>query len=113
MFDQILATVKEHLGSQPQVAQSIPPEHAGAIHNEIASHVAEGLNAQSGGSGGTGGLLSSLQHGMGSGNPIANAVEGGLASSLASKFGLPPAITGAISASLPGLIQKFAQKQQG
>jgi len=33
---------------------------------------------------------------MASGGPITGAIEGGLASSLASKFGLPPMVTGAI-----------------
>jgi hypothetical protein len=33
-----------------------------------------------------------------------------LVSSLTSKFGLPPVVTGAIAGALPGLLQKFAQK---
>ena len=41
---------------------------------------------------------------------LVNAIEGGLASSLGSKFGLPPMATGAIAAALPGLLQKFAHK---
>lgn len=51
-----------------------------------------------------------LQKGLTSGNPVTNAIEGGLASSLGSKFGLPPMVTGAIAAALPGLLQKFAHK---
>ena len=51
-----------------------------------------------------------LENSATSGSPVVNAIEGGLASTLASKFGLPPAATGAISAMLPGLLQKFAHK---
>jgi len=43
-------------------------------------------------------------------SPITSAIEGGLVASLGSKFGLPPAATGAIAAALPGLLQKFAHK---
>ena len=56
-------------------------------------------------------MLSSLTQNLGSGGGITSAIEGGLVSSLASKFGLPPMFTGAIAASLPGLIQKFAQRE--
>jgi uncharacterized protein YidB (DUF937 family) len=55
-------------------------------------------------------MLSMLENSLTSGNPVANAIEGGLVSSLTSKFGLSPAVTGAIAASLPGLLQKFAHK---
>lgn len=51
-----------------------------------------------------------LQGGGSSGNPVSSAIEGGLVSSLASKFGLPPMVTGAISTALPGLLQKFSNK---
>ena len=57
-----------------------------------------------------GGLLSKLQNAATSGSPVVNAIEGGVVSSLASKFGLPPAVTGAIAASLPGILQKVAHK---
>lgn len=101
--------VKEHLGNNPQVAQAIPAGQESAVHEEVANHVTAGLAQQVQGSG-VGGLLSQLQAGLTSGSPITNAIEGGLVGSLASKFGLPPAVTGAIAASLPGLLQKFAHK---
>ena len=110
MFDQILALVKEHIGGNPAVASAIPPEQADAIHNEIASHVQNGLQSQAAAQGGTGNLLASLESSLTSGGAVPSAIEGGLVSSLASKFGLSPALTGAIAGSLPALLQKFAHK---
>ncbi len=110
MFDQILQLVKEHMGSNPQVSSAIPADQRDDFHNEIASHITNGLKSQASTQGGVGGLLSMLQGGMSSGNPITSAIEGGLVSSLGSKFGLPPMATGAIAAALPGLLQKFAHK---
>jgi uncharacterized protein YidB (DUF937 family) len=117
MFDEILNAVKEHLGNNPQVANAIPADQADAIHNEIATHVTNALSGQgqsdatgSSGGGGLSGLLGKLESEVTSGSPIVNAIGGGLVSSLASKFGLGPAATGAIAASLPGLLQKFAPK---
>ena len=110
MFDQILDLVKQHIGSNPQVASAIPAGQEDAVHKEIASHVTNGLASQASSHGGVGGLLSMLQGGISSGSPVTSAIEGGLASSLGSKFGLPPMVTGAISAALPGLLQKFAHK---
>ena len=110
MFDQILDLVKQQIGNNPQVASAIPKEQADAVHHEIATHVTNGLAEQVNAQGGIGGLLSSLQNTLTSGSPVTNAIEGGLISSLASKFGLPPLVTGAIAASLPGLLQKFAHK---
>jgi uncharacterized protein YidB (DUF937 family) len=110
MFDQILNLVKEHLGSNPQVASAIPPEKADEVHKEIASHVTNGLASEATQSGGVGGLLSKLQNGVSAGSPVTSAIEGGLVSSLANKFGLPPMVTGAIAAMLPGLLQKFVHK---
>jgi len=109
MFDQILQMVKDHMGSNPEVSSAIPADQADEVHKEIASHISNGLQTQAA-SQGTGGLLASLEGGLTSGNPISSAIEGGLVSSLASKFGLPPSITGAISGALPGLLQKFAHK---
>jgi len=51
-----------------------------------------------------------LEHEITSGNPIVNAVGGALVGGLASKFGLGSAASGAIAASLPALLQKFAPK---
>ena len=110
MFDQILSLIKEHVGNNPAVSSVIPAEQQDAIHQEIASHVTNGLAQQTVTQGGVGSLLSKLEAGLTSGSPITNAIEGGLVSSLASKFGLSPMITGAIAASLPGLLQKFAHK---
>ena len=110
MFDQILDLVKQHLGGNSQISSAIPAGQADQVHNEIASHITNGLASQASAQGGVGGLLSMLQGGMSSGNPITNAIEGGLTSSLGSKFGLPPMVTGAITSALPGLLQKFAHK---
>lgn len=110
MFDQILQMVKEHLGNNPQVSGNIPAGQEDALHNEVASHITNGLASGATTQGGVGGLLDSLKNAATSGSPIAGAIEGGLVSSLASKFGLPPMITGAIAGALPGLLQKFAHK---
>jgi len=110
MFDQILQLVKEHMGSDPQISSTIPADQHDAVHNEIASHVTNGLKSQATTQGGAGGLLSMLQAGMASGSPVVSAIEGGLVGSLGSKFGLSPMVTGAIAAALPGLLQKFAHK---
>jgi hypothetical protein len=109
MFDQILQMVKDHMGNNPEINAAIPAGQADEVHREIASHIRNGLQTQAA-SQGSGGLLSSLEGSLTSGNPVSSAIEGGLVSSLASKFGLPPSITGAISGALPGLLQKFAHK---
>jgi hypothetical protein len=111
MFNEILNMVKEHLGNNPQVASTIPEGQEDQVHREVATQIHNTLNQNSGGFGGMGGMLSQLQNGLTSNNPIANAIEGGIVSSLASKFGLPPAATGAIAASLPGLLQKIGRHQ--
>ncbi|QQL49947.1 DUF937 domain-containing protein [Mucilaginibacter ginkgonis] len=110
MFDEILNLVKSHLGSNPAVANSIPADQADDIHNEVATHINNGLQQQVNTQDGIGGMLSSLENAAASGGPVTNAIEGGLVGSLASKFGLSPAITGAIAAALPGILQKFAHK---
>lgn len=110
MFDQILDLVKQHIGNNPQVASAIPPGQEEEVHKEIASQVTNGLATQAATQGGVGGLLSKLQSGVAAGGPVTSAIEGGLVSSLASKFGLPPMATGAIAAALPGILQKFAAK---
>ena len=110
MVDQILNLVKEHIGNNPQVATNIPKGQEEAVHQEIATHVTNGLAGQAASQGGVGGLLSKLQSGLTSGSPVTSAIEGGLIGSLASKFGLPPAATGAIAAALPALLQRFAHK---
>jgi len=109
MFDQILNMVKEQMGNHPEASSAIPAAHADAVHHEIAGAVESGVKSQAATSGGIGGLLSSLA-GAGSGSPVANAITGGLVGTLTSKFGLPPAATGAIAAAIPGILQKFAHK---
>ena len=110
MFDEILKMVKDHLGNDQQLSSAVPDEHRDALHNEVASQVTDGLKYHATTMGGAGGLLSSLQKTMTSGSPVVNAIEGGLVSSLASKFGLSPLMTGAIAAVLPGILQKFLNK---
>lgn len=110
MFDQILNVVKEQMAGNPQVAAAIPADKADDVHKEVASHIEQGLKGQSTGQGGIGGLLSSFTGGSGSGNPLTGAIEGGLVSTLGSKFGLSPTVTGAIAGSIPGILQKFAHK---
>lgn len=114
MFDEILNLVKEHLGNNPEIAAALPAGQADAVHNEIATHVANSLSTETPGeSGGLGGLFSTLKNSITSGGTATNAIEGGLVSSLAAKFGLPPSVTGAIAGALPGLLQKYmANKTQ-
>lgn len=102
--------VKQQIGANPQVKAAIPAGQEKAVHDEVATQITHGLASQAATQGGVGGLLSKLQDGLTSGNPVVNAIEGGLVGSLTSKFGLPPAATGAIAAALPGLLQKFAHK---
>jgi hypothetical protein len=108
MFDQILQMVKEHMDNNPQVAAAIPAEQADAIHQEIATHINNGLQGQPTAQGGASGLLSQFESSLSSGNLLTSAIAGGLIGSLGSKFGLSSAATGAIAASLPALLQKFA-----
>ena len=102
--------VKEHLGNNLQVASAVPENQKDAVHNEIAHHITNNLKSEAATQGGAGGLLSMLQGAVTSGSPVTGAIEGGLVSSLTSKFGLLPMVTGAIAGALPGLLQKFAQK---
>ena len=110
MFDEILQMVKEHLGNNPQVAATIPAGQADAVHNEIATHIANGLANQPVAQPGASGLLGKLESAVAAGGPVTSAIEGSLINSLTTKFGLPPSVTGAISGALPGLLQKFANR---
>lgn len=110
MFDQILQLVKEHLDSNPQLTQNIPADQVDAVHKEIATHISNGMQNAPEPQGTASGLLSQFENSLSSGNLLTSSVSGGLIGSLGSKFGLSPAITGAIAASLPGLIQKFAHR---
>jgi len=109
MFEQILNMVKDHIGNDPQLSAAIPADQQEAVHNEIATHLANSIPAGADTSNGLGGLLSSVESGL-AGGGLTSMIEGGLVSTLASKFGLPPAVTGAVTAALPGLIAKFTQK---
>ena len=84
MFDDILNLVKEHLGNNPQVAAAIPPGQTGAVHQEIATHINNGIQNQSNSGGIGGNLLSEWENSLSSGNILASAITGGLVSSLAS-----------------------------
>jgi hypothetical protein len=110
MFDEILQAVKEHFATDPKIAAAIPPEQQEEIHNEVATHIANGMAGQNTTTGSGEGLLGKLENEITSGSPIVNAIGGGLIGSLASKFGLGAAASGAIAASLPALLQKFATK---
>jgi hypothetical protein len=110
MFDEILQMVKDHMGSNPAVAGAIPSEQADAIHSEIANHITSGLQNSANTPGSASGILSDIESSLRSGSLTSAAITGGLVSSLASKFGLPPAITGAIAASVPGLLQRYLNK---
>jgi hypothetical protein len=110
MFDEILKAVKDHFAENPQIAASIPADQHDAVHNEIATHIANNLPNQESAAGGMSGILGKLENEIASGNPVVNAVAGGLVGSLASKFGLGSAVSGAIAASLPALLQKFVSK---
>lgn len=110
MFEQILQLVKEHMDSNPQLTQNIPADQADAVHREIATHITNGLQSPPPAQGTGAGLLSQFENSLNSGNLLTSSVAGGLIGSLGSKFGLSSAVTGAIAASLPGLIQKFAHR---
>jgi hypothetical protein len=107
MFDQILQLVKEQLNAHPQIAAAIPPEQADQIHHEIATHITNGIQNPPAAQTESGGILSQIENSLASGGLATSAITGGLVGSLASKFGLPPMITGAIAAALPGLIKKY------
>ena len=106
MFDQIFKLVKEHMGNDSEVASKIPEEKKDAVYNEVATHLTTGLKNQEALHGDFNDMLSMLKGAVASGNPLTSAIV----SSLASKFGLPPSVTGAIAGALPGLLQKFAHK---
>ncbi len=110
MFDQIVKLVKEHIEDDPAIASAIPDDKKDAVYKEIANHLIGGLKNQEALEGGMGGLLSMFQNAVTPGNPLTNAMEGGIVGNLTSKFDLPPAVIGAIAGALPGLLQKFAHK---
>ena len=109
MFDEILKMVKDHLGNNQEVS-SLPADQQDAVHHEVATQMTDALKNQAGAQGGAGGLLSMLQDSLTSGSPVVHAIEGGLVGGLLGKFGLSPTIAGAVTAALPGLLQKFVHK---
>ena len=54
MFDQILNLVKEHLESNPEIANAIPEDQKEAVHEEIANHLTQNLATQAPQEGGIG-----------------------------------------------------------
>ena len=109
MFDEILKMVKDHLGNNQEVSSAIPADQQDAVHHEVATQMTTALKNQASAQGGAGGLLSMLQDSLTSGSPVVHAIEGGLVGGLLGKFGLSP-VAGAITAALPGLLQKFVHK---
>ena len=135
MFEDILKAVKEHFNNNPELAAAIPDQHAEAVHHEIATQIHENIqnsNAAAGNSAiadpnfaaateepqssGLGSMasnfLSSIEQSLSSGGIGTSVISGGLVGALASKFGLPSAVTGAIAAAVPGLLQKLAARNQ-
>ena len=110
MFDQILDIVKQHLNDNPEIANKIPEDKKEEVHKEIANHITNGIKDHAAKEGGIGGLLSTLQNSIAGGGTIPSAIEGGLVGSLTNKLGLSPAISGAIAAAIPGILQKFVHK---
>ena len=109
MFDEVLKMVKDHLGNNQEIS-SLPADQQDAVHHEVATQVTNELKNQASAQGGAGGLLSMLQNSLTSGSPVVHAIEGGLVGGLLGKFGLSPTIAGAVTAALPGLLQKFVHK---
>ena len=110
MFDKILELAKEHFENNPELRSKLTDEQKDAVATEVATHLTTGLTNHEALPGGTGRILSLMEDAGSAGNPLTNAMEGGLINSLACKFGLSPAVTGAIAETLPGLLQKFALK---
>ena len=109
MFDEVLKMVKDHLGNNQEIS-SLPADQQDAVHHEVATQMTNELKNQASTQGGAGGLLSMLQNSLTSGSPVVHAIEGGLVGGLLGRFGLSPTIAGAVTAALPGLLQKFVHK---
>ena len=113
MFEQILQAVNEYLGNNPQIHSALPANQQEAVHQEVANQIHNGLQTEATAQGGIGGLLSQFEGGLANRSLATSAIAGGLMNSLTSKFGLSPAITGAIAAALPAILQKFAEQSHG
>ena len=108
MFDDILKIVQEHLGNDPEVAATLPPEQADSVHREVAEQIHTGIQNPAALLG-EGGISSLLSGGPGANNPIV----GNLVNNLVVKCGLSPEAGSAITAALPGLLQKVLSHGSG
>jgi hypothetical protein len=108
MYEEILQLVKEHLTNNPEVAATVPAEQADSVHQEIAEQIHTGLQNPASLLG-EGGITSLLSGGMGASNPIVS----NLVNNLVAKCGLSPEAGGAITAALPGLLQKVVSHASG
>lgn len=110
MFSQIEELIKSQIGSNPQLASSIPQGQAGEVHQEIAGSLLDGLKSHMSG-GGTGDILSMLTGNSQNSGVVSQAVSGGLIDKLTSKFGMSGGVASSLAASvIPGVIQKFFHK---
>lgn len=101
MYEEILQIVKEHLSSDPQVSATIPTEKADDVHKEVADQINNGIQNPAALLG-EGGIASLMSGGLGAGSPIVS----NLVNNLVSKCGLSAEAGSAITAALPGLLQK-------
>lgn len=106
MFDRVLELVKQQLGNDPKIASEIPPEHADAVHKEVASGVTDGLKDTATG-GGLGGMISSVTGGGGVSGALAPNISRAVAERLNGKFGLSPDTIQSITGAIPGILEKF------
>ena len=108
MYEEILQVVKEHLSNDPEVSATVPAEQADSVHREIADQIHTGLQNPTALLG-EGGITSLLSGGLGSGNPMVS----NLVNNLVSKCGLSAEAGSAITAALPGLLQKVVSQGSG
>ena len=108
MYEEILQLVKEHLTNDPEVSATVPAETADSVHEEIAQQIHAGIQNPTSLLG-EGGITSLLSGGMGANNPIVS----NLVNNLVAKCGLSPEAGGAITAALPGLLQKVVSHSSG
>ena len=108
MFDQVLQLVKQHIGNDPKISSAIPAEHKEDVHREVANGVTDGIK-NTATAGGIGGMLSSVTGGS-SGGGITSGIQKAVADRLAGKFGLSSETIHAITAALPGIVEKVTGK---
>jgi hypothetical protein len=118
MFEEILRMVKEHFSNHPEISSEIPPEHADAVHREVADHITSqvaetpALRNDDQRRGGLGGVFDRLSDLTNSSAPAPEANQGGLKNRLSSKFGLSSFATNAIASALPMLIGRFLMRRR-